>query len=53
MDRSKRFQKRRLLRVNAWVLRFIRNYKAKGQLRVPYLTTSEVKEPEARWTKEV
>ena len=45
--------KRRLLGITAWVMRFIKNCKAKDKLKERYLTTEEVIEAETIWTKMV
>ena len=45
--------KRRLLGITVWVMRFIKNCKAKDKLKERYLTTKEVIDTETIWTKMV
>lgn len=45
--------KNRLIRVTAWIYRFIRNCRGKDRLKTAYLNTAELKRAENAWIKEI
>eukprot|EP00794_Sanderia_malayensis_P016438 gene16438-18073_t len=45
--------KNRLIRVTAWIYRFVRNCRSKDRIKTSYLSTAELKRTETAWIKEV